>query len=266
MIQKALVIIYFLTFSLISFASDGIKLVASSKEVKSGNVSLSTLYINSTSLVVKTNMKGTEATLLFDANKELLTYIDHSSKQYSVIDKATMKELGKQLEQMVVMIKAFYQNMPEETKKKFKPLIEGNAVNVDYKKIGSEKIASWSTTKYEALSSGEKVLVTNIASFSSLNIQKNNISALPKLLDLISTHLSGLAAIVPSGSIFTQWSGESNPMFNEGIPVKTITYTGNTAAEETTITSIENSSFKLSDFQIPSGYQQQKIDLNKSLK
>lgn len=265
MLKKISIALLFSFTTSLMFAAEGVKLIASSKDLSDGSVSLSTLYINSNSLVVKTNMKGTEASILFDANKEVLTYIDHTRKQYSVVDKATMKELGKQLEQIVLMIKAFYDNMPEEQKKKFKPLIEGNR-NIAYNKLGNETISKWPTVKYEAVSSGEKLMVTNIASFTQLDVKKSEMQALPKLLDLIATYLSGLEAVVPSASIFAQWKGNDNPMFNEGIPVKTILYSEGSATEETTINSIESASFNLADFKVPAGYKEQKIDLNQSMK
>ena len=258
LIQKlttALVVVLLSTYAL--FAGDGLKMQTQTKDLTNGKVISSTLYINSSELVIKNG----NHVILFDASKELITYIDHKSKQYSKIDKATMKMLGQQLEQMAAMIKAFYSNMPPEQQEKFRPLIEGE-VNASYEKTGSERVSAWNTNKYKATASGKMVLETNIAGFSTLDISKTDVQALPKLLDLIADNLSGIGAVVPATSVISQWGGKDNPIFKEGVPVKTTTFSNGKPQNETLVDTIEKTSFSLKDFAVPQGYQEQKVEFD----
>lgn len=260
--KKNLILLVCFCLSVAVYAGPGLKLTAESRNGSSDSAPQTTIYINDSQMVMQTEQNG-DYTMMFDADKEEIVIVDHRKRQFSRLGKKELTDLSNQLNSMKGFLKAFYQNMPKETQKKFAPLVNGKDPNISFTSKGSGKVNSWSTTKY-TVSGGDnkKLFDLNIAEFSTLGVKKDDVAAVRKLSLMLDKYLSGIESFIPGASIFSNLNNEQNPMFTKGIPVKTVSYEDNgSVGDQFLVTKAEKSDFKLDDFSIPSGYKETSISL-----
>ena len=262
--KKTLIILCAVLISFASQASDGLKLVAVSQDLASGKPApSSTLYINATQMVMQTKQGG-DFTILFDAEKQQITIIDHGKKSYSILGEAELTELSDGLKQMSGLIKAFYKNMPPETQKKFAPLVNGKDPNITFAAKGQSKVNTWPTSAYQVRGGDQKLLFdVDIADFSKFGVKQADVAAVKKLTKMLDEYLPGIESLIPGASVFANLNNDKNPMFTKGIPVRTVAYNENGRPDsQFLMKKVEKSNFKLSDFTIPTGYRRTAIKLD----
>jgi len=246
----------------------GLKLTALSKANSSDKGSPTTMYIGASQLVLEAKQGKNNVTITFDANQNIITLIDHQKKQYSILSEKELQEINAQIKQFVGLIKAFYNNMPAEQKEKLAPLINGKPNNIQYSNGPTGiKVNKWNTSQYKATYDQNKPLFdTNIVKFSEVGVNSGDMASVKKLAYLLDKYLSGIEQMIPGASVFSNLAGKENPMFEKGVPVKTVTYNSKgVSKEELIVTDAQKINFSLSDFKVPSGYKFIKLDVTKQL-
>lgn len=261
--KKVILMSLILSISISAIAADGIKIVSKTKNLSNGSISNTNIYMTENSVALENKGSGDNNSFIFNATSEEFTYVDHRKKEYYHFDKATMQQLKQQIQMMMMMMKQFAASMPEEQKKKLDRIINSDESGMEFSATGStEKIGKWSTKKYEGKTKGEKATDMYIASFKTIGFQKEQFQVMDKLINYFNTNLSEIAAFLPTGGSFSQIGfDDSSPVFKEGVPVKTISYSNNTASNENIVESINQESFSSALFQAPAGYARKQIKM-----
>lgn len=262
--KKNLILLLSLFMAFASQAGTGLKLVAVSQDLSRDQAApQSTLYINATQMVMKTKQGG-DFTILFDAVKEEITIIDHGKKQYSLLGQSELTSLSESLKQMSGLIKAFYKNMPPETQKKFAPLVNGKDPNIAFTAKGTTTVNSWKANTWRVTGSDQKLLYdVDIADFSSFGVKQADVAAVKKLTQMLDRYLPGIESLIPGATVFANLNNDKNPMFTEGVPVRTVAYNeSGSPSSQFVVQQVEKTDFKLTDFEVPSGYKKTEIVLD----
>lgn len=249
-------------------ASDGVKITSKTKNLASGSVSTTNLYLTEDKVLLENKGSRNNHVVIFDAAKETFAFIDHSKKEYYSFDKQTMKQLKEQIKMMAMMMRQFASKMSESQKKKLDqitnpnggPAMEFRASN------GTEKIKKWKTTKYEAYVEDTKQTEMYIASFKSVGIAKEQFKVMETMINYFNENLKEITALLPSGGSFSQIGlDDSSPVFKEGIPVKTVSFRDNKPSDENIVESITEDNISDDVFKIPAGYQQKEINMQSQM-
>ncbi|MCV9389246.1 hypothetical protein [Reichenbachiella ulvae] len=245
------------------FADTGIVIVSKSTDLSNQKVTTSKMYLNDTHLSIQ-NSGADNSSLIFDASKQIFTFIDHSKREYYQFDEPTLQQLKDQLRMMVQMMKQFSSQMPKEQQEKLDQLLspKNNAL-VEYKNNGNTKVSSWNTTLYTGISANKKVIETNIASYQELGILESKFHVLNSLMTFFKENLEEVASLLPTPqSLQAIKIDENSPILEKGLPVKTITFNEKgVASSNSLVQSISESEINPSLFRIPSGYSRKTINL-----
>ena len=262
--MKKLILVLSVAFlSTAAMAADGIKIISKTKNLANGAVSSTDIFMTDSNIVLNNKGNGDNSSFIFDATKQEFMYVDHSKREYYHFDRAAMAKLKQQIQMLMMMMKQFAANMPPEQKKKLDKILNKNESNVDFKYSGSQtKIGKWSAKKYVSTADGQKASDLYIASFSTLGYSKSQFQVMDKLIAYFKTNLSEIAAFLPSGGSFSQIGlDDSSPVFKEGVPVKTVSYTNGKAANENLVESISKTSINSDMFGAPSGYTKKELKM-----
>ncbi|MEQ6118531.1 hypothetical protein [Reichenbachiella sp. MALMAid0571] len=258
-----ILLVGFVGMNMPAMAVDGVKIISKTKDISSGSVSNTTIYMTENSMAVENNGGRDNSSFIFNSEKEEFTYVDHSKKEYYHFDKAAMQQLKQQIQMMMMMMKQFAASMSEEQKKKMGKFMNKDASPMEFNAVGSStKVGKWNAQKYEGISEGEKATEMYIASFKTIGIPQDKFQVMDKMMDYFKTNLSEIATFLPTGGSFSQMGfDDSSPVFKEGIPVKTVSYKSETADNENTVESINQESFSDALFKAPSGYSKKQINM-----
>jgi len=254
------------TFS-ISIAKEGVAILSKTKDLKSNTVTNSSVYVSDTKVAID-NAGKMGSTIIFDANKELFTYVDNGKKEYYQFDKATLVQLKAQVKMFAQMMKQFANQMPEDQRKKLDKILNPSAGGtMSYTKAqGTEKVKSWTTDRYEGKKAEEKVMSIYIASYQSVGVDEVKFNAMKKMLSFAEENLQEISSLLPASGGLSGLSFDSNgPIMNKGIPVKMLTYENSAAINENTVESVKLMDLPDSKFNIPPGYTRKTIDIQNQL-
>lgn len=250
------------TFTIQAYATDGVKITSNTKNLSSGKVSTTNIYMTSDKVLVENKGGSDNSTFMFNATKEEFSYIDHNKKEYYFFDKPALDELKKQVQTMVMMMKQFAS--PEQKKKLDEMLNPNGEGGTEFKATGKKsKINKWATMQYEGTAEGKKITEMYIADFSTVKLKKNDFKAMESLVTYFKVNLSEIVALLPAGGSFSQIGfDDSSPIFKEGIPVKTISFKNGSADNENLVKNVSKENLKDSIFEIPAGYTRQQLKMD----
>lgn len=258
-----------LLFSLtIAYAESGVVISTTTKELKSGKISTTKLFLISDKIMVQ-NTGGGNFTILFDATSEVFTYIDNNKKEYYELDNASLVQLKQQLKMVVQMMKQFATQMPESEKKKLDRFLNPDTGQLmEYSLVkDNEKIGKWKTSKYEGKNESKKYLELNIASFGALGIDKEKFEILSVFTQYIKSNLKDVLVFLPVGGSFSQLDmNENSPVMTKGLPIKTISFRDDgTLENENLVNKIEETDIDSGLFTVPAGYVAQEINIQQQM-
>ncbi|RJE70504.1 hypothetical protein [Reichenbachiella sp. MSK19-1] len=251
-----------LSLSQLALATEGVLIVSKSTNLSSQQITTSKIYLTDSKLQIS-NSGQDNSSMIFDANKEVFTFIDNKKREYYQFDKPTLVQLKEQLKMMVQVMKQFASQMPEEQQKKLDMILNpSNGAIINYKETGTGKVGNWNTKQFQGTNENEKVLELNIASFETLGIEAEKFNAMKQLIDFFTENLQEVATMLPTSQSMSAISfDENSPILKEGFPVKTRTYAEGSSKSETIIQSITETGIAESQFSIPSGYARKTINM-----
>ncbi|MFY0650975.1 MAG: hypothetical protein JXQ96_03030 [Cyclobacteriaceae bacterium] len=262
--KRSILVLGLVIGSIVStLAADGIKIISTTKNLSNKAAFNTNIYITATQVALENKGGGQNNTFIFNSASEEFTYVDHAKKEYYHFDKATMQQLKQQIKMLMMMMKSFAANMPEDQKKKLDKIINNDQTEMEFASTGkSSKVGKWGTSIYEGKTKGEKATDMYIATFKAIGYSQEKFEVMQKLIQYFKSNLSEIAAFLPTGGSFSQISfDETSPVFKDGVPVKTISYENNQAKNENIVQSIKSESFSNAIFQAPTGYVRKQINM-----
>ncbi len=202
--------------------------------------------------------KEPRSSMQYEKEKQEATMIDHKSKKYTVVDKATVDRMGSAMAKM----QSAMSNLPPEMQKMMKDKmgIESGAsapsAPITLRKAGEgEKVGRWKATRYEAVRGKTVIGETWTVPLKEVGVDPAGFAVLKDLQELYSglgKELKGMA----SGAAPIDLDGWKKL---DGFPVKTLARSAKGASPAYVLESAEKKSFSDADFSIPSGYKKQSI-------
>jgi len=246
-------------------ADPGLVVKSETQELKSNEITSTTLYMDQTSIKV---VDGNQE-IIFDSEKESITVVNHSKKEAMIMTKADMEALKQQLKMMMQMVEQQLKNLPPEqqemAKKNMKGFMpaEGEELNYEYRLIKSGvAVKNWKSSQYEGLINGEKKGELFIAGYDELGYSKSDFVALEKMAGFMRDMLADFGDKIDfdgSGSGFFGFGGQDNPIFSKGIPVKMIEFSNGEQKSIVTVQEINRLDLDPATFTVPADYRKTTI-------
>ena len=249
------ILITFLMF--LSVSNADIKLEFSTYEKgNSGDSETSIAIFTSNKMKIESRSNDGFVTVLFDGQKDKMIILNHEEKNYMVFTKELINNLSKQVSGMMEQMKQQFANLPDAQRKQMEKMMESQlgSMKISYTVDNTgetKKINNWNTTKYNLKANEDLKSEIWAAPYSTLGVSKSDISILGKF----SNFSAELLKAVPSAQ-----KDSFSAIYDEiqGLPVMSINSTNNNINE---LKSISQFTSKLSDFEIPSDYNEKKIPM-----
>ena len=227
-----------------------------------------TLYFTSDKLLIENQFKNDNQALIFSNSRNEFILIDHTRREYYQVTEAELRQFIGQLRQTIPMMKAFMSNMPpeqqEKLKKQFGSLLGEEAPPTTFSKTGSNiKVKSWSTDKYEATVAGDKVADMYLASYSKLGVSKEDFNSFEGMRRIFGEVIGEFAGVLPLGPSIKGLATnlDDNPAFEEGVPVRSVTYSDGASTGENITESVTTGTISADKFNIPTGYARKQLKM-----
>ncbi len=189
--------------------------------------------------------------------------IDHAQKNYILMDKAMLDQIGTQISEAMKQMEAQLAAMPPEQRAMVEQMMEGGLPGMgsgqgmgkgpvlDIQPVGEGRWKSYDCRKYEMLEDGVKIQEMCVTDYSEIDSS----GALRKSFKEMGEFMSQLFDSMPFGG-----QGVRNPleMINEidGFPVHAKDFESGVAVTETTLESVAQRDIDASMFELPAGYEQ----------
>lgn len=205
--------------------------------------------------------KETKTTVFFEKEKEAATMIDHKSKRYTLMDKATVERMSAKLGASMAKMDEMLKKMPPEMRKMMKEKMgaaggSAPAEPLDVKKTGSETVGKWKATRYEVLRGKTLVTETFTVPYKELGIEEKNLEAFKEMSKIFSAATKELKGMMGSQAAAVDMDSWKKM---EGFPVKTVSHARKGEAKGYVLESNEKKSLSSADFELPSGYKKQEL-------
>jgi hypothetical protein len=206
---------------------------------------------------VRMEMKGaaTHQIFIFRQDKELFWFIDNKTSTYSEINKQDLDKMKSALEQMEEQMK----NIPPEKREMVEKMMRGKMPSQppkpQYKKVGSgEKVNQWICDKFEGYrdnKKGEDIWTTDP---KNLGLTPDDFNVLQEIGKFFEGFGKMASSFYKVGS--PDWEKDNG---YSGIPIKTITYSGDQVAETMELKEIQHQDISPTLFDLPGGLKKEKI-------
>lgn len=267
--MKLLSIIAALSISLASYGSD-VTLKSKNLDSQKNDAGTTNFYFTSEKLLIENKFKDDNNALIFDSSKKEFIFIDHTKKEFYQVTEAELQQFIGQLKQMIPMMKAFMGNLPpsqqEKLKKQFGSLLGGEEVKTTFSKTDRNvKVNKWSADKYEAAQGDQKIADMFLASYDNVGVKKEDFKSFDAMRRVFGEIIGEFAGVLPLGPSIAGLASniDENPAFEEGIPVRSITYKDGALAGENIMESVTKGSISSEKFATPKGYKRKQMEMPK---
>ena len=212
-----------------------------------------------------------DGSMVFRGDQGKLIMINHEDKTYIVLDEAAMEALGSRMDQVMSQMEEALKDVPPEERemirkmmKKKMPGMSGvEAQEPRIEKVGSGKVGGYSCTKYDIYKGDEKTMQHCVAPWGKIDggsEMKSAMLGMGDFMDQMAERFSSSSSIAGPGV-----QNERN-MFKQlrkldGFPVQTIIYVQDEVVGESNLVSSKKETVDLAEFEPPSGYSLQSIDM-----
>jgi hypothetical protein len=204
-----------------------------------------------------TTPTGERRTVIFDGAKQVLWVIDDAKKSYSELTKADAERMASQMAGAMARLQEQLKGMPPDARAQMEKMMQGRGMPgggpavVEYRKVGTDKVGSWTCTKYEGLVDGKKTTELCSVDPSALGFSAADFAVTQQMAEFFGK-------LIPQGGerLFRLGSGGAGAGF-EGVPVRTVVLGPPRITSEVLKASRER--FADSTFALPSGFQKQEF-------
>lgn len=244
-------------------AQKGVLVVSEDKNFRNDEISKSRMYFTENKMMIKDK----ENTIIYDAEEESITNIDHQKKEYMIITKEDMDKIAGKMNKMSSMTSMMedklktlspqQQEMMRKNMPGFVPEAEEEP-KIKYVKVKSgDKVGEWTADKYEYRVDGEKVTNFFISSYQQFDVTKQDFVVMEKMEKFLEEYMSSFSAMGGRSNFQSASMGfdEDSPVFNEGIPIKTVNFKNGKPKDSSIVQKIEKRNFEPKIFEPPSDYK-----------
>lgn len=197
---------------------------------------------------------------LYSQPKDAVYLLQPEDKAYSEITRADLQAMSKRLDAAMEKMREQLKNLPPEQREMMEKMMGAAAPQAaaaepdppEFKKVGSERIGTWQTTKMEGYREGAKVAEVWIIDWKTAGFEKADLAALKSLGEFYSSVKSGT---LPDLNL------QAHLDAFDGFPVRIRNLDGNgKGAGSMEVVSIVPGKSPAAAFDIPTGYRKQKMD------
>jgi hypothetical protein len=200
--------------------------------------------------------------VIFDAGTETMWLINDSRKSYLTMDRETIDQMGRQMDEATAKIEeAMAQLTPEQRKmmekQMSKVLNAGGGEKAErkvVKSVESKEISGFSCTRYDVSSDGSLVSSVWATPYAQLKVTPGDFAVVNRMGEMFQSITSRLSSLMDA---------QPNPFREgsqiEGVPILSQTLKNGKVSEETLIESVSHDAPPAGVFDVPSGYKEEKL-------
>ncbi len=206
--------------------------------------------------------KSSGAHMIFDAEKQTLWMIDDKDKSYTIIDKATLDQMAKQLDQVDSRMKEAMANLPPEQRQmmeKQMAKLKGDAGPEQGErkvtKTGESKsVSGFSCARFDVSRGGTVESRIWAAPLGAVKVSEADMAVFTKMGKMFESMTSRLSQFA---------KGTANPWSEggeiDGVPILSERMEDGKVAHETLIESITHDAPPAGVFDVPAGYKKKEM-------
>jgi hypothetical protein len=206
--------------------------------------------------------KSSGAHMIFDAGKQTMWIIDDNEKSYMVLDKATLDEMAKQLDQVDDRMKEAMANLPPEQRqmmeKQMAKLKGGAGQEMGERKViktgESKSVSGFTCSRFDVSRGGTVQTRIWAAPFGAVKVSEADMAVFTKMGKMFESMTSRVSQFANNSA--NPWS-EGGEI--DGMPILTERMEDGKVAQETLIESITNDAPPAGAFDVPAGYKKREM-------
>ncbi|MCB9029749.1 MAG: hypothetical protein H6619_01750 [Deltaproteobacteria bacterium] len=251
--------------SLVAIASTAfadVSVTFTTKDFGSGKQENQTMYIKGDNLAISEKNNIQQPDMIFKSTAKEAVAIDHSRREYFVMNKETMQKIGGQMSAAMKQMQAQMATMPPEQRRMMESMMSGKLGNmgaaqkakIEVRKTGeTDKIDGKPVVKYEIVKNGRKTTEYWVTPISNVKNGQQVYTAFSSLGSFMSDLIDSMKDFPLASSIETPFSEFTSI---NGIPVLTRQFDQNgKVTQETRFGEIVEAQFAMSSFEPPAGYK-----------
>lgn len=206
--------------------------------------------------------KGEASAVIYKSKEETIYMVDDSQKQFTVMDKESIEQIGAQMGDAMKQMEEALAQMPEEQREMARNMMKGKMPAAsaatprpkpEIKKTGEKKTISGKPChRYDVTKDGVKTTEIWATSWDESDVSKEDFEIFTKM-----THF--MQDIMSANEFFAN-SMAQNEFFVgleeiDGFPILTRDFKDGEVTDETVLKSVEKKSLAPSVFTVPEGYE-----------
>lgn len=262
--KNSLSLLIAVLISTAAFAQTGVEMIMTNKEYNPNGQSVkaertNTVWVTDSKMKISSNLDN-DPVMIYDDSEKKVIIIDRSKRQYAEMGEKEMSEIKAQMEMAKKTMEIQMANMPpqqrEMVEKQMGQMFSmGEKKKIEYAKAaGAQNVGPYSTTLYTGRSEGEKVEEIYIAAYDQMNVSASDFDVYMRMIEFMRASMGSMLSMLPgdqSVSIFD----EGHPTFSNGVPVKSVTYSGGKKVNEDILESISKKNIPAEAFAVPPGFR-----------
>jgi hypothetical protein len=194
---------------------------------------------------------GARQTVIFDGGKQVMMLVSAQRKTYTEITKADVDRMVA----MLAQVQAQMANMPPEMRGQMDSMMRGRglgpSVKTEYRRGGTDKVASWTCDRYDGYQDGKKITELCTVPPGVLGLREADLGVTRQMANFFR-------ALMPQAADQMIGLGRVEEQGFSGVPVRTVLLgAGQPIAME--ISEVRRETFADALFTVPAGFQRQEL-------
>lgn len=204
-----------------------------------------------------TGPRGEKQVVIFDGARQVLMMIDNEKKSYTELTQAEADKIGSQVSDAMAEMQKQMASLPPGQRAQMEAIMKGRmggagaagaaARKTQYRKVGTDKVGSWTCDKYEGYNGAEKVSEVCTVDPKAFGVTMADFAVSKQLAAFFKKVIPQMA-----DQMFTVGSIEEQGF--SGVPVRQ-TFSVGGRQITTEISEVTRQTFPDSSYAAPAGYQ-----------
>jgi hypothetical protein len=224
------------------------------QETQNGKTYTSQVQMDKTHIRAESHAAGNTA-VVFDGNAQVLRTLDLDRKTYVELDQTRLRQMRDQMAKMEEQMK----NLPPQQRAMMEQMMRGRGGMMaapprpEYRQTGSDRVGSWTCTKYEGFVAQQKVVELCTVDPKALGLTAADFEVTKQLAEFVK---SMMPQIVGQTTVY----GTAEEQGFSGIPVRRTVYTNGQVSLVGEVKEIRHESFPPSTWEVPAGFRQEGME------